>query len=173
MKGCTSGLGGQQNLQRVWALSGVPSLRVKWYSGLIAVPCVITVENEREIKDLGLKRSFWGRQLCYKTRWQMMLHLGFSLLLKCALDLPHPFLISLNIWDISSCIHLVIQVIGADTSTATSSSFSWGTPRCSQRRVCFFVMVSQRTSLIQIHEPLQLVSFDVEEQRLRNVSLFC
>lgn len=45
MKGCTSGLGGQQNLQRVWALSGVPSLEVKWYSGLTALPWVITVRN--------------------------------------------------------------------------------------------------------------------------------
>lgn len=42
MKGCTSGFGGQQNLQRVWALSGVPSLNVKWYSGLMALPWVIT-----------------------------------------------------------------------------------------------------------------------------------
>lgn len=46
MKGCTSGFGGQQNLQRVWALSGVPSLNVKWYSGLMALPWVITEVGE-------------------------------------------------------------------------------------------------------------------------------
>lgn len=43
MKGCTSGFGGQQNLQRVCALRDVPSLSVKWYRGLMAVPWVITV----------------------------------------------------------------------------------------------------------------------------------
>lgn len=74
MKGCTSGLGGQQNLHRVWALREVPSLSVKWYSGLMAVPWVITTRDKWQIHFCNQSCFLWLKKTVtvsgFANRWQ-------------------------------------------------------------------------------------------------------